>query len=130
MNEVTKIKVGNDPERSYLDYPVNEEFFKRIDEPEESSGGERMIVTITNTAGTRTSDKSSEEIAEAYESGMDVIAVMDDGAIVKLHKLTDTSAIFQEINFEIDDERMKLKHVTIEGNSCDYRNRQYLLTEA
>lgn len=36
MNETTKIQVANEPEKTYNDYQINDEFMKRVDEPEES----------------------------------------------------------------------------------------------
>lgn len=129
-SNIFNVKVGNDSETTSALREAREEFKERVKLCESgSSGSDRMIVTVTNQGGTRTSDKFSDEIAAAYEAGMDVVAVLDDGYELKLHRVGSDYVVFQEINFEIDDERLKAKILTIADDSCDYRNKSYVLTE-
>lgn len=48
--DIATIKVGNGPESSYKLYPVNDEFLKRADEPEEPIIPDKETYTITSVS--------------------------------------------------------------------------------
>lgn len=86
--------------------------------PVPEGGGKAFIVTITESGGEYTADKTPSEIYAAHNSGVPVLASLTvEGGIVTAYLVTATedAAMFQVPNFMLGEEQMGVT-VTIAGN--------------